>query len=61
MHYVLGNVEASLEDLDAASKHARFQNMVAANLKIVDQQNMLNKNSGLMIEKDSSLLANTIL
>jgi hypothetical protein len=35
--------------------------MVAANLKIVDQQNMLNKNSGLMIEKDSSLLANTIL
>jgi hypothetical protein len=60
MHYVLGNVEASLEDLDLASKQTRFQNMVADNLKIVAQQNMLSKNSGLMIEKDSSLVANTI-
>ena len=60
MHYVLGNLEASLEDLEAAGKHTRFQNMVASNLKIVDQQNMLSKNSGLMVKKGSSFVANTI-
>lgn len=61
MHYVLGNVQASLDDLDAASQHRRFQNMVASNLKIVEQQNILNNNSGLMIEKESSFVSNSIL
>ena len=64
MHYVLGNLEASLEDLDAASSFRRFQNMVAGNLKfvnqqIVNQQNILSNNDGLMIEEDLSLIANT--
>jgi hypothetical protein len=44
MHYVLGNLEASLEDLDAASKFGSFQNMVGRNLRIVNQQNILSKN-----------------
>jgi microcompartment protein CcmL/EutN len=59
MHHVLGNFEASLEDLDTAYNLGKFQNMVASNLKIVNQQNMLNKNSGLMLEKYSSLIATT--
>ena len=44
MHYVLGNIEASLEDLDAASTFGNFQKIVARNLTIVDQQNLLSKN-----------------
>lgn len=44
MHYVLGNIEASLEDLDAASSFGRFQNLVVRNLRIVNPQNMLSKN-----------------
>jgi hypothetical protein len=36
MHYILGDLEASLEDLDAASSFGRFQNMVANNLQIVN-------------------------
>ena len=59
MHYVLGNFEASLEDLDAASSQGRFQNLVAANLKIVKQQNGLGKDYGLVFEEDSSLIAIT--
>jgi hypothetical protein len=59
MHYVLGNVKASLEDLDAASSQGRFQNMVAGNLKIVKQQNILGKDYGLVSEENSSLIANT--
>ncbi|MFT6778938.1 MAG: hypothetical protein ACJAV1_002881 [Paraglaciecola sp.] len=59
MHHVLGNFEASLEDLDTAYSLGKFQNMVASNLKIVNQQNMLNKNSGLMLEKYSSLIVTT--
>ena len=59
MHYILGNVRASLEDLDAASSQGRFQNMVAANLKIVKQQNILNKDYGLLSEENESLIAFT--
>jgi tetratricopeptide (TPR) repeat protein len=44
MHYVLGNVDASLEDLDAAKTFSNFQNMVARNQMIVNQQNILSKN-----------------
>jgi tetratricopeptide (TPR) repeat protein len=44
MHYVLGDFEASLEDLDAASSFGNFQEMVARNLSIVNQQNLLSKN-----------------
>ena len=44
MHYVLGNLDASLEDLEAASEFASFQNMVERNLRIVNQQNILSKN-----------------
>ena len=44
MHYVLGNVEASLEDLDAARKFVSFQDMVGRNLSIVNRQNLLSKN-----------------
>jgi tetratricopeptide (TPR) repeat protein len=44
MHYVLGNFEASLEDLDAASRFSNFQKMVVSNLMIVNKQNMLSKN-----------------
>jgi hypothetical protein len=44
MHYVLGNIEASLEDLDEASRFDSFQNMVGNNLRIVNQHNMLSKN-----------------
>ncbi|PKG98533.1 hypothetical protein [Paraglaciecola sp. MB-3u-78] len=57
MHYVLGNFAASLEDLDAASSQGRFQNLVAANLKIVKQQNIQGKEYGLVSEEDSSLIA----
>jgi hypothetical protein len=52
MHYVLGNVEASLKDLDAATSLGKFQNMVAGNLRIVNQQNILSK--------DLSIVAKTI-
>lgn len=52
MHYVLGNVEASLEDLDTATGLGKFQNMVAGNLRIVNQQNIL--------LQDLSLVAKTI-
>ncbi|MFT6899074.1 MAG: hypothetical protein ACJA13_003505 [Paraglaciecola sp.] len=44
MHYVLGNIEASLEDLDAASSFGSRQNMVVRNLRIVNQQNILSNN-----------------
>ncbi|MFT6269134.1 MAG: hypothetical protein ACJAVV_001958 [Alphaproteobacteria bacterium] len=44
MHYVLGDVAASLEDLDEASRFSNFQSMVGANLRIVNQQNILSKN-----------------
>jgi hypothetical protein len=44
MHYVLGNIEASLEDLDEASRFGIFQNMVARNLMIVNKRNILSKN-----------------
>jgi len=44
MHYVLGNLEASLEDLDAASRFSNFQSMVGRNLMIVNQKSMLGKN-----------------
>ena len=60
MHHVLGNIEASLEDLDVASQLGRFQNMVTGNLKIVSQQKILNEKYGLKREEDSSLIANTI-
>jgi hypothetical protein len=59
MHYVMGNFEASLEDLGKASSHGRFQSMVAGNLKIVKQQNTLSKNDDLMTVQYSSLLATT--
>lgn len=59
MHYVMGDFKASLEDLDEASSHGRFQNMVAGNLKIVKQQNILSKNDGLTINQYSTLLATT--
>jgi hypothetical protein len=57
MHYVLGNFKASLEDLNAASSQGRFQYLVAANLKIVKQQNELGKDYGYVTEGDSSLIA----
>ena len=44
MHYVLDNIEASLQDLDEASRFNRFQNMITNNMKIVNQQNILSKN-----------------
>lgn len=44
MHYVSGNLAASLEDLDAASNFGHFQNMVQGNMRIVNQQNILSKN-----------------
>jgi hypothetical protein len=59
MHYILGDLEASLEDLDAAGRHARFQNMVAANLKIVNQHKVLSKNHDVKVEDNLSLIANT--
>jgi hypothetical protein len=59
MHFVLGDVQASLEDLEAASSHGRFQNMVASNLEIVNQQNLLSKNYDSITEEDSSLIATT--
>jgi hypothetical protein len=57
MHYVLGDLEASLEDLDAASSFGRFQNMVAGNLKIVHQQTALSDNYGLVSEENPSFIA----
>jgi hypothetical protein len=61
MHYVLGNVTASLEDLDEASNHGRFQNMVADNFKIVNQQNILSNSYGSIpteiTAEDTSLIA----
>ena len=44
MHYVLGNLEASLEDLDEASSFGSFQNLVDSNLRIVSQHTILSKN-----------------
>jgi tetratricopeptide (TPR) repeat protein len=44
MHYVLGNLAASLEDLDTASELNKFQNMVGNNLMIINKQNLLSKN-----------------
>ncbi|MFQ3237201.1 MAG: hypothetical protein ACI9C4_002781 [Paraglaciecola sp.] len=44
MHYVLGNIEASLEDLDAAIEFGGFDKLVGRNLAIVNQQNLLSKN-----------------
>ncbi|MFT6085610.1 MAG: hypothetical protein ACJAWT_000824 [Glaciecola sp.] len=44
MHYVLGNVDASLEDLDSAKTFSNFQNMVGRNQMIVNKQNILSKN-----------------
>ena len=44
MHYVLDNIEASLQDLDEASRFNRFQNMITNNMRIVNQQNILSKN-----------------
>jgi hypothetical protein len=38
MHYVMGNFEASLEDLDKASSHGRFQSMVAGNLNLLNSK-----------------------
>jgi tetratricopeptide (TPR) repeat protein len=43
MHYVLGNIEASLEDLDAAITFGGLDKMVGRNLMIVNQQNLLSK------------------
>lgn len=59
MHHILGNLEASIEDLEAASKLSFFQNMVAGNLKIVSQKNILSKNDNLKTEDDLSLMATT--
>jgi microcompartment protein CcmL/EutN len=59
MHYVLGNLEASLEDLELASHFRQFQNMVAGNLKIVNQHNILSNNDGLITAEDPSLVAIT--
>ncbi|GAB54541.1 hypothetical protein GPUN_0394 [Glaciecola punicea ACAM 611] len=44
MHYVSGDLDASLEDLDSAGEFRNFQKMVARNHKIVSQQSMLSKN-----------------
>ena len=44
MHYVLGNIETSLEDLDEASRLGRFEKIVGGNLRIVNQQNLVSKN-----------------
>jgi tetratricopeptide (TPR) repeat protein len=44
MHYVLGNIEASLDDLAEANKLGRFQELVERNLSIVNQHNLLSKN-----------------
>ena len=44
MYYVLGNIEASLNDLEEASNFGSFQDMVERNLRIVNQQNILSKN-----------------
>jgi hypothetical protein len=44
LHYVLGNVEASLEDLDEATKLGMFKNMIGRNLSIVNKRNILSKN-----------------
>ncbi|MFT5837962.1 MAG: hypothetical protein ACI9UT_000453 [Flavobacteriales bacterium] len=60
MHHVSGNIEASLEDLNAASQLRKFQNMVAGNLKIVSQQKGFSQNNDLKLDKHSSLIANTI-
>ena len=57
MHYVLGNLEASLEDLDEASNHGRFQNMVADNFKIINQQSMMSDSHGLITDEDASFIA----
>ena len=57
MFYVLGNIEASLEDLDVASHFRQFQKMVAGNLKIVNQHNILSNNDDLIMAEDSSLYA----
>jgi microcompartment protein CcmL/EutN len=59
MHYVLGNLEASLEDLDTASSFERFKNMVADNHKIVNQQNKLSNDHSLIAQEESSLIAIT--
>ncbi|MFT5815728.1 MAG: hypothetical protein ACI9VT_003502 [Psychroserpens sp.] len=59
MHYVSGDIEASLEDLDAASNFSRFQHMVADNLKIVNQKHMLSKKFSLLTADNSSLIAIT--
>jgi len=59
MHHILGNLEASIEDLEAASKLSFFQNMVAGNLKIVSQKNILSMNDNLKTEDDLSLMATT--
>jgi tetratricopeptide (TPR) repeat protein len=44
MHYVLDNIEASLQDLDEASRFNSFQNMITGNMRIVNKQNILSKN-----------------
>jgi hypothetical protein len=57
MHYILGNLEASLEDLDEASNHGRFQNMVADNFKIVNQQSLLSDSYSLLTDENASFIA----
>ncbi len=57
MHYVMGNFEASLEDLDEASNHGRFQNMVADNFKIVNKQNLLSNSYSLLTDENASFIA----
>lgn len=44
MHYVSGNLAASLEDLDAASDFGNFQSLVEGNMRLVNKQNTLSKN-----------------
>jgi hypothetical protein len=44
MHYVSGNLDASLEDFDAAGQFKHFQSIVKRNLNVVNQYSMLTKN-----------------
>jgi tetratricopeptide (TPR) repeat protein len=44
MHFVAGNIQASLEDIDAANDLGNFKSLVRHNGVIINQHSMLSKN-----------------
>ena len=43
LHYMLGNVEASIEDLDEAETFSALNNIVSTNMMIVKRDSLIRK------------------